>query len=65
MNQLSQEHRDAMQIIQALQKQTELLERTAKASERTNELLFAILTPEQKKAVHDAGVSKLAQPRKP
>lgn len=48
-----------------IEKQNELLAQIAKASERTNELLFAMLTPEQKKAIHDTGAAKLAKTLKP
>lgn len=44
-----------------IEKQNELLSQIAKASERTNELLFVMLTPEQRKTIHDAGVAKLAK----
>jgi hypothetical protein len=55
------EHNDAIQIKAAIQKQNELLDRIATASERTNELLWALLSAEQQKTVRNAGVHRLAK----
>jgi hypothetical protein len=64
-----EQHTDALQIINALQKQNTLLERIAAASERTNELVWAVLSLEQKKAIQDARAERLARsmgkPRQP
>jgi len=55
------EHNDAIQIIQALQKQNESLNRIATASERTNEILLMLLSPAQKQTLQKAGVDRLVK----
>lgn len=41
-------HSDIQQLASALQAQTALLQRIAAAADRTNALLFSMLTPEQR-----------------
>jgi 3-deoxy-D-manno-octulosonic acid (KDO) 8-phosphate synthase len=55
------EHIDAIQIIAMVQKQTELLKRIANASERANEVLWLLLSPEQKQALQKNGAERLAK----
>jgi hypothetical protein len=55
------DHIDATQINASIQKQNEFLNRIVTASERTNELLWALLSPEQRKAVQTAAVQHLAK----
>lgn len=49
------------QLVQTMTKQNELLERIATSSHRTNELLYAMLSEDQKKRVDAASVAALAK----
>jgi hypothetical protein len=51
-------------LLIAIEKQGKLLERIATSAERTNELLYALLSAEQKKALSAAGVASLAAKHK-
>jgi len=55
------EHIDAKEITVAISNQSKLLERIATASERTNELLCALLSPEQKRTIQNNDAHRLAQ----
>ena len=46
-------------VLIAIEKQAALLERIAKASERTNEILFTTLTQPQRDGLASAGLARL------
>ena len=51
---------DAKHLVAVLEKQGQLLERIAKAAERSNEILYALLSPQQLQSLSKAGVDRLA-----
>ena len=55
------QHTDAIQIINGINNQSKLLERIATAFERTNELLWALLSPDQKKTIQNTDAHRLAK----